>query len=260
MNNMRPVLQIEDSRKRGLSGFTLIELLVVIAIIAILAAILFPIFAKAREKARQTSCLSNLKQLGLAIQMYATDYEGYPMSSSLSSVSPRTRWADYLQPYIKNTAVFLCNSARESSVLTKTFAHDTSIKYGGYGYNYQYLGNSRSLAPVLPFTATESAITAPADTVAIADTIGVLNQDGSLSGEGVYVADPPLPSMRGSGKPSGYYEATRAMPSERHNGVVNVAFADGHAKAMKLSRLDDYNGDGTLDNGFWNGLGDPAWR
>jgi prepilin-type N-terminal cleavage/methylation domain-containing protein len=75
-------------------GFTLIELLVVIAIIAILAAILFPVFAKAREKARQTSCLSNSKQIGQALTMYVMDYEAYPMMSSPSSMSPRTRWVE----------------------------------------------------------------------------------------------------------------------------------------------------------------------
>ncbi|MHB1000998.1 MAG: prepilin-type N-terminal cleavage/methylation domain-containing protein [Armatimonadota bacterium] len=242
------------------NGFTLIELLVVIAIIAILAAILFPVFAQVKNKARQTGCLSNLKQLGIAIQMYTTDNESYPMSSSPSSVSPRTRWADYIQPYIKNTSVFICPDVRESNILTKTFAHNTSIRYGGYGYNYQYLGNSRIVPPMLPFTAAESMITTPAETVAISDTDGVLSAAGIPTGEGVYIIDPPLPSMRGSGKPSGYYEATRAIPAERHNGMINIAFADGHAKSMKLSRLDDYNEDGTPDNGYWNGTGDPNWR
>ncbi|MHB1191098.1 MAG: DUF1559 family PulG-like putative transporter [Armatimonadota bacterium] len=237
-------------------GFTLIELLVVIAIIAILAAILFPVFAKAREKARQTSCLSNLKQLGLAIQMYATDWEGYPLSSSPSTTVPRTRWADCIFSYVKSEQMFTCPSERSTAILAKNFAHDQSKTYGGYGYNYQYLGNSRSAPPNLPFTATDSSIQVPVQTVALADTTGVLNGDGSISGEGVYVVDPPISSSRGSGKPSGYYEWSRSLPAERHNGMVNVAFCDGHAKAMKLSQLDDSNGDGAVDNGYWN----PTWR
>jgi prepilin-type N-terminal cleavage/methylation domain-containing protein/prepilin-type processing-associated H-X9-DG protein len=114
-------------------GFTLIELLVVIAIIAILAAILFPVFARAREKARQTSCLSNLKQIGLAIHMYVQDYdEMYPNSRIAPGSQPG--WGDYaqlvanppglyiitertnqgyptlLQPYIKNMQIFWCPS------------------------------------------------------------------------------------------------------------------------------------------------------
>ena len=247
-------------------GFTLIELLVVIAIIAILAAILFPVFTKAREKARQTSCLSNLKQLGLAVQMYATDWEAYPTSSSPSSTSPRTRWADYIYPYVKSTQMFTCPSERNTGILSKTFAHSVTTVYGGYGYNYQYLGNSRIALPSLPFAASESMIQTPAETVAIADTNGATNVDGTYSGEGVYVVDPPLSSSRGSGSASGYYAAAslanggRSTPAERHVEMVNVAFVDGHAKVMKLSGLDDYNSDGVVDNGYWNGYGDPSLR
>ena len=100
-------------------GFTLIELLVVIAIIAILAAILFPVFARAREKARQTSCLSNLKQIGLGILMYAQDYdevlvrsEGYRAFAELSTPTGRCYWFMRVQPYIKNSQIFSCPSYR----------------------------------------------------------------------------------------------------------------------------------------------------
>lgn len=260
MENPIKTTGIVGIKQRNCIGFTLIELLVVIAIIAILAAMLFPVFASVKEKARQTSCLSNLKQLGLAIQMYVTDNEGYPLSSSPSSTKPRTRWADHIQPYTKNTSIFLCPSIRKSNILTKTFAHNINIRYGGYGYNYQYLGNSRSAYPMLPFSANEPMIEFPAETVALADTDGVLDAISIPTGEGVYVIDPPLPSMRGSGKSSGFYEATRSIPAGRHNDMINTAFADGHAKAMKLSRLDDHNNDGTPDNGYWNGFADPYRR
>ncbi len=254
-------------QKAGRPGFTLIELLVVIAIIAILAAILFPVMVGAREKARQTRCLSNLKQLGSAVQMYADNNSGYPRHSSPSSVSPRTRWADYIMSYVKSVKMFSCPSARDAAILTKPFAHDQGVKYGGYGYNYQYLGNARSAPPNLPFTATDATIAAPSHTVAIVDSNGAITVDGALSGQGVYTADPPFPSGRGSGKSSGYYgvgsnlaNGGRSMPAERHNGFVNVGFADGHVRNMKSSRLDDSNNDGIPDNGYWNGRRNPNWR
>ena len=102
-------------------GFTLIELLVVIAIIAILAAILFPVFSQARDKARQAACTSNLKQVGLALLQYAQDYDGFfPAAYAYPFCwdnCPRLIWADYCQPYIKNTQIFACPSTPRNFVL-----------------------------------------------------------------------------------------------------------------------------------------------
>ncbi len=249
------------------SAFTLIELLVVIAIIAILAAILFPVFAKAREKARQTSCLSNLKQVSLALAMYVQDSDGYPQMSAPSNQVPRTKWPDLVWPYTKSRGVFLCPSAPES-LWAKGFAHDPSLLYGGYGYNYQYLGNSR-----FPWTARDAEVTAPAEMIAVSDTWGVNGAPvGTVPGgtAGQYVIDPPLVSARrarpggaddtgyGAGAECGGPWSCRSIPAERHNEMVTVGFADGHVRAMKLAAMDDSDRDGALDNGLWNGQGDPA--
>ena len=104
-------------------GFTLIELLVVIAIIAILAAILFPVFAKAREKARQASCLSNLRQLGTAVLSYAQDNDevlpgpGYWGTGAGDDNGPNGRpWMPKIFPYVKNSQIYLCPSLKASNV------------------------------------------------------------------------------------------------------------------------------------------------
>src|SRR5215470_5802018 len=107
------MLQVSNRRR----GFTLIELLVVIAIIAILAAILFPVFAQARESARMTSCLSNMKQMGLALRMYGQDYdESYPNIRQFDPTNGNAccnqclTWKNVTIPYIKNKGIFGCPS------------------------------------------------------------------------------------------------------------------------------------------------------
>jgi prepilin-type N-terminal cleavage/methylation domain-containing protein/prepilin-type processing-associated H-X9-DG protein len=178
-------------------GFTLIELLVVIAIIAILAAILFPVFAKAREKARQTSCLNNVKQLTLAILQYTQDYDevlplaGYWPLNPTYHVAPY--WDELLLPYIKNTQIYRCPSAAAGT------------------RNYRYnppRGGARGAAPACTKLGT---IDAPASVVLLTDIAqaGYLNTTGSydLMNDGYIV--------------------------EVHNGGANLGFADGHAKWVK---------------------------
>ena len=101
---------MQQRRSSRTTAFTLIELLVVIAIIAILAAILFPVFAQAREKARQASCLSNQKQLGLAFMQYMQDYDGtFPVGTAGPGNGP-VGWAGQIYPYFKSVDVFKCVS------------------------------------------------------------------------------------------------------------------------------------------------------
>jgi len=125
-------------------GFTLIELLVVIAIIAILAAILFPVFAKAREKARQTSCLSNVNELMLAVIMYAGDYDDrlpegcsywyQPGGGGSATKTDSAMWPTLIQPYIKNDQIFVCPSNKQ--VLTNPWGGTIALSYSA-SMNYE---------------------------------------------------------------------------------------------------------------------------
>jgi prepilin-type N-terminal cleavage/methylation domain-containing protein len=149
--------------RRGDRGFTLIELLVVIAIIAILAAILFPVFAQAREKARQTSCLSNCKQIALAFQMYQQDYDGtYTWQGAklgddiadFMAPTAKPNWGAELMPYIKNKQIYICPSARPS-IFGKQFAWGPATDLSASSYFMNGCLNGMS----------ESQLEAPADTV-----------------------------------------------------------------------------------------------
>lgn len=126
--------KVEVQSMRRKAGFTLIELLVVIAIIAILAAILFPVFAQAREKARATSCLSNTRQLGTAVRMYVQDYdEMFPFAANLEDgFADAGKWygKNKLQPYIKNEGILLCPSMTRFSQYNQLCTYSYNIHLG----------------------------------------------------------------------------------------------------------------------------------
>ena len=219
-------------------GFTLIELLVVIAIIAILAAILFPVFAQAREKARQTSCLSNLKQIGTGVTLYADDWEeqyppyivnfawwddgkyrneGYPCTKysqiefEVSGPGPNFTWMDCIFPYIKNKNIFECPSQKG---------------YGGYAMN-KFLADSTNSygTTVVPMAQIKN----PSATILYMDA-PVLDQSGN-----VYTcARMDLHYINEFQK--GYYAGvggTFLSASNRHLDGGNFCYLDGHAKYSK---------------------------
>jgi len=182
-------------------GFTLIELLVVIAIIAILAAILFPVFARAREKARQTSCLSNMKQLQLGVIMYKGDYDEMNMYAGLATANPATPtgpytgsgtnrywWFDMITPYIKNTQIIRCPS-------------DSGVTSCCGFPNRSYQPNTAMAGQA------DANVADPAGTLNLVES--KLNYQAAYSDPGSYVNQ------------------------KFHNEGWNVSFVDGHAKWLK---------------------------
>jgi prepilin-type processing-associated H-X9-DG protein len=173
-------------------------------IIAILAAILFPVFAKAREKARQTSCLSNVKQLGLAIMQYTQDYdETLPASYYPGNPSISDTWYEKMDPYVKNTQVLRCPSATST--------------YPAYGWNYDYIGYGSSTSITV---YSIGSITNPSETIMLADA-------------GNYVIYRPSRYM-----PNYQSDTLFAYnyAGARHNEGANIAWCDGHAKWMHWSK------------------------
>lgn len=243
--------------RRKTNGFTLIELLVVIAIIAILAAILFPVFAKAREKARQSACLSNMKQMGLGVMMYKDDNDQtYPpvvvfedtawtgptgnlMGSDTGFWDHAWGWQQLIYPYTKNMSICRCPSSS-----SKGTNATEAVGKRNYGANVSILGYDPNYYPTYtnsPYNMgikNDAVVNNPASKYMIMDY-------GMYQASWIMTYHPFLTNyLPGSGKyagsdivdtswQSGSYAITSESKSDymnaRHNGGVSVSFADGHA-------------------------------
>jgi prepilin-type N-terminal cleavage/methylation domain-containing protein/prepilin-type processing-associated H-X9-DG protein len=240
------------------NGFTLIELLVVIAIIAILAAILFPVFAQAREKARAISCLSNVKQIVLANAMYTQDYDESVNYYFSGWYDPATgtggQWWWRLQPYIKGWGVFQCPSVGNSSMAidptTGNYVSDPG--WGGYGYNYAHMSPCAVLCN--PGTPPYKLATyqRPSDTIVMADAQGSCGE-ASLTAPN-YASNVASQTIGCTlHLPTGCFGYPFNKLSNRHNGGGSYGFLDGHAKWY---RLEDMLGRNTVEtNLFGHGFG-----
>lgn len=218
-------------RREASKGFTLIELLVVIAIIAILAAILFPVFARARENARRTSCASNLKQISLGMFQYTQDYDEKFSGTENGSVTGVTSWQVLLSPYTKSDQLFNCPNAKAWTEDKVTYPQDYYL-YRSYGLN-NYLGIVGGVAL--------AQVASPAETVMFADN---LNGD-NLTTYGLWrMTAPSVQTATNWWELKGGTVGGRI--TQRHFDGANVAYADGHVKWAKLP------GPITQDDTLWD--------
>ncbi|MBC8136110.1 MAG: DUF1559 domain-containing protein [Fibrella sp.] len=236
-------------------GFTLIELLVVIAIIALLAAILFPVFAQAREKARSISCVSNLKQIGLGIMMYAQDHdETYPINHADWCASylgnpdsfdncKYASWTQEIYPYMKNAGIFFCPSGDTSNLFDVLGPQGTSpVKiaiFQGLGINENVVKAARN--DVYNTTPVPLAdIGRPADLALVADSTNILFTDPRrIMSPNCVDGDNVSPRCAWWG-PRNSPSETVYLPirgKQRHQGGSNISFGDGHAKYWKAEAM-----------------------
>lgn len=226
-----------QAQRKAQKAFTLIELLVVIAIIAILAAILFPVFARARENARRTSCMSNLKQLGLGAMQYVQDYDekfywsyipdaGKTPPDGVYWFGDATNWVwpQSLQPYTKNFQISVCPSGASSNTKTPYWGHYATngllTARGSYG------GTPVSLSQINYSAATYLMMDAGSYVIEPYQSFTPAGETSYLPGsqEGGVACPAMTPAS-----------LTADCQTGRHFGGVNVGFADGHAKWLKSS-------------------------
>jgi len=260
--------------KKFSNAFTLIELLVVIAIIAILAAILFPVFATAREKARQTSCASNLKQLGIGLVQYCQDYdENLPFGTHPQLGNREQGWAGEIYPYVKSTGVFACPD--DQTVPDATPGANTTVQncpvLGGTPWNtISYALNMAFLYGVVtPVTSPTGALlsqalwTSPSRTVLLMEVSGSEAQltwpgetqspsndglGGSVSMYGVVPSGAVGPLQQtgvlgstagNGGNVVGTASDDQASLTGRHGSGSNFLLCDGHVKFLQGNKVSE---------------------
>jgi prepilin-type N-terminal cleavage/methylation domain-containing protein/prepilin-type processing-associated H-X9-DG protein len=227
---------MQSTRVNRYRGFTLIELLVVIAIIVILAAILFPVFARARENARRSSCQSNLKQIGLGVMQYTQDYDETMVRSwfgahGYNDETPVDyKWMDAIEPYVKSTQVYTCPSATGDQ---HKYIPRTKSRYGSYALNAAYWDYDGTLRGPGEAGTKLAAIESTATTMLAADGSGGYHISWANTG-----GNPTLKFRASEGysyvvTPTFNYHAKYGAIGARHLETMSVLFCDGHVKSLR---------------------------
>jgi prepilin-type N-terminal cleavage/methylation domain-containing protein/prepilin-type processing-associated H-X9-DG protein len=239
-------------------AFTLIELLVVIAIVALLAALMFPVFSRARENARRTTCQSNMKQIGLGLLAYSQDFDetfvpdwfgsGPSPTDPEGTPNGHYKWMDAIYPYTKSEQIFNCPSHTFPSAFGP-YVHyrrltSAATRYGSYTINHSYRGCAAGASicggsgPWTPPVShpTLNEIVSQADAAVPAQTVWVMDGNGDFY----------------FGPSSGVLNVTGGEPRqlqnaiERHLRTINTLFVDGHVKPMSADTLAKTNASGTI--------------
>ena len=259
---------MSKTKTNSTRAFTLIELLVVIAIIAILAAILFPVFAQAKAAAKTSACLSNTKQVGLAIVQYTTDnddtYTGgwyvnlWATRDSTVDPAGRYTWVDAVYPYIKSTGVLTCPMSAfptgdpfrsgpfvPRDKIKSTLKVDESRHWGSYGLNCSYWDGADRVVPPTSDGGATSNLRTTTMVEDVAGTILIADGNGSFQFAWKNVAEQPSKLVAGDGNaPTLSWTDSRAKDDYREEGAIvfnhpsqraNVGFTDGHSKSVAAS-------------------------
>ena len=248
MKNFISPAPVRGALRRRAAAFTLVELLVVIAIIAILAAILFPVFARARENARRSNCLSNLKQIGIGFMQYTQDYDEQgpmtSMSGGMMSMGAYS-WTTSTQPYIKSAQVFRCPSDSAVRWNAPNLPPNAPPYTTSYVFNAWFAPDKKDAAGVINGYSNLARVQEPARSIILSEKGDLTSTSMVANADHFHPMYWGTPSEESSMMMTGaVWNTSTNMPIElatqRHFNGFNNLYTDGHAKWNRFDQLTNY--------------------